>query len=95
MIAAIGGVNFVSEFFSQRLVISTALTLKGILMVILGRRKPGDIGIIRKPDQGEKRTLPAPDRTVVSRFHRRGISGRFSSTRPFLMGEPMTYTVTS
>jgi len=37
VIAAIGGVIFVAEIFSQRLVISTVLTLGGILMVTLGR----------------------------------------------------------
>lgn len=37
VIAAMGGVIFVSESLSQRLVISTVLTLSGILMVTLGQ----------------------------------------------------------
>ncbi|NRA89405.1 MAG: EamA family transporter, partial [Rhizobiales bacterium] len=37
-IAAIGGLLFVSEPISMRLIISAAFILGGILMVILGRR---------------------------------------------------------
>ena len=41
IIAAFGGVVFVSESVSQRLLISAVLTVGGILMVILGRRYIG------------------------------------------------------
>jgi drug/metabolite transporter (DMT)-like permease len=38
ILAALGGVLFVSEMISMRLVISSLLVLGGILMVIIGRR---------------------------------------------------------
>ena len=41
IIAALGGVVFIAEAFSLRLLVSMVLVLGGILLVILKRRRPG------------------------------------------------------